>query len=129
MLKGTRLYSILFNKCPRCHKGQFFKNNNPYDLTEFSEMHEHCEHCDESFIRETGYYYGAMYVSYGLNIALGVAMFLLMVLILEIDVVVYLFSFLGATLLFFPWVFRTARLVWINLFVGYKPEATKEAKH
>lgn len=125
MLKGTRLYSILFNKCPRCHNADFFKNNNPYILTELTHMHHQCENCGENFDRETGFYYGAMYISYGLNIALGVGIFLLMVLLLEIDVVIYLFSFLGATLLFFPWVFRTARLVWINLFVGYKSTKKK----
>lgn len=25
MLKGTKLYSILFNKCPRCQEGDFFE--------------------------------------------------------------------------------------------------------
>lgn len=126
MLEGTRLYSILFNKCPRCHKGQFFKTNNPYNLTSFSEMNEHCPHCDESFVRETGFYYGAMYISYGLNIGLGIGMFLLMVVLLDMDVVTYLFTFLSVTLVLFPWIFRKSRLVWINLFVGHKPDTAKK---
>ena len=129
MLKGTRLYSILLNKCPRCQQENFFKTSNPYDLTSFTEMNEHCPHCNESFVRETGFYYGAMYISYGLNIALGVAMFLLMVLILDIDSIIYLFTFLGVSLILFPWTFRKARLVWINLFVGYKEDAANKIKN
>lgn len=126
MLKETRLYSIFYNKCPRCHKGDFFKKSNPYNLTEFSDMHEHCSECDESFVRETGYYYGAMYVSYGLDIGLGIGMFLVMVVLLDLDVLTFLFSYIGAVLLFFPWIFRTSRLIWINLFVKYKPDYKKK---
>lgn|SRR5574343_1766633 len=123
MLKHTRLYSILFNKCPRCHNSNFFKSNNPYKLKGFSEMNNKCEHCGENFQRETGYYYGAMYVSYALNVALGVGLFLLLVVLFDVDVLYFLFTFIAMELLLFPWVFRTSRLIWINLFVGYRKAA------
>lgn len=122
MLKGTKLYSIFFNKCPRCHKGNFFKFNNSYKLPGFSKMNSKCEHCKENFEKEVGYYYGAMFISYGLNIALGVGLFLLMVLLLNINTLTYLFTFLGAVIILFPWVFRTSRLVWINIFVKYNKQ-------
>lgn len=121
MLKNTKLYSILYNKCPKCHTGDFFIYKNPFNLSKFDKMNDHCPHCNEPFHREVGFYYGAMYVSYGLNIALGVGMFLLMVLLLKLDVMIYLFSFLGAVLLLFPWMMRKSRLVWINLFVKFDP--------
>lgn len=128
MFKNTRLYSIIFNKCPRCHKGQFFKTNNPYDFRKFSDMNKQCDHCHESFTRETGFYYGAMYISYGLNIGLGLTLFLLMVVLSGIDTTVFLFTFLGISLLLFPWTFRKARLVWINLFVRYKKDTDKQLR-
>ena len=78
-------------------------------------MHEKCPHCGELFNREVGFYYGAMYVSYGLNIGLGIGLFLLMVLGLKLDVLVYLFTFFGVVLISFPWIMRTSRLIWINL--------------
>lgn len=86
-------------------------------------MNNKCEHCGENFQRETGYYYGAMYVSYALNVALGVGLFLLLVVLFDVDVLYFLFTFIAMELLLFPWVFRTSRLIWINLFVGYRKAA------
>lgn len=88
-------------------------------------MHDKCPHCKELFHREVGFYYGAMYVSYGLNIALGVGLFLLMVLLLKLDVLVYLFTFLGFVVVLFPWTMRKSRLVWINLFTKFDPSKQK----
>ena len=124
MFKEARLYSILNNKCPRCHEGDFFINNNPYNLKTVDKMHVHCPKCGEQYERETGFYFGAMYVSYGLNIALGVALFVLTVLILDMSAITFLFIFLGSVLLLFPWIFRKSRLIWINLFVHYKKPLT-----
>jgi uncharacterized protein (DUF983 family) len=123
MFKDTKLYSIVNNKCPRCHEGPFFINNNPYKLKDMAKMHLHCPNCGEEYERETGFYFGAMYVSYGLNIAIGVGLFILMVLILDTTAIEFLFVFLGVVLALFPWIFRKSRLIWINLFVKYrKPE-------
>ena len=119
MLKDTRLYSILYNKCPKCHKGDFFVYNNPFNLKHFTKMHDQCPHCHELFNKEVGFYYGAMYVSYGLNIALGVGLFLLLVLILKFELLTYLFTFFGVVLVLFPWIMRISRLIYINMFVKF----------
>lgn len=122
MFNQTRLYSIFFNKCPRCHKGQFFKSNHSYQLKQFDKMNEACSHCGENFNRETGFYFGAMYVSYGLAVIIGIAMFLMMVVLFKMDVLTFLIAYSIATLVLSPWIFRKSRLTWINLFVGYKKE-------
>lgn len=118
MFKNTKLYSILNNKCPKCHQGDFFVYKNPF-RKDFAKMHDNCSHCGELFNMEVGFYYGAMYVSYGLNIALGVGMFLLLVLLLKLDVLIYLFSFFGVVVVLFPWIMRISRLIYINLFVKF----------
>jgi hypothetical protein len=82
-------------------------------------MNPHCTVCQEDFEKESGYYLGAMYVSYGLNIALGIGLFLLTVVVLELDTLTYLFIFLGAVLALFPVIFWLSRLIWINLFVKF----------
>jgi len=82
-------------------------------------MHEKCSHCGEIFNKEVGFYYGAMYVSYGVNIALGVGLFILMVLLFNTGLLTYLFSFLGLVIILFPWVMRVSRLIYINIFVKY----------
>ncbi len=120
MLKDTKLYSILFNKCPHCHKGNFFKSKHPYDFSHFGKMNSECSICKEGFERESGYYLGAMYVSYGLNIGLGMSLFLMTVMVFNLDILYFLFIFLGTVLVLFPLNFWLSRLIWINMFVKYE---------
>ena len=119
MLKDTKLFSILNNKCPKCHQGDFFIDSHAYHLKTFITMHDKCAHCGELFNKEVGFYYGAMYVSYGLNIAYGVGLFALIVLLLKLSVLVFLFSFLGLVVVLFPLTMRISRLMYINIFVSY----------
>ena len=127
MLKDTKLYSIFNNKCPKCHQGDFFVFKNPY-TTDFIKMHNKCLHCGELFNKEVGFYYGAMYVSYGVNIVLGVGLFFLMILLLNTTLLAYLFSFLGLVIVLFPWVMRISRLIYINIFVKYDPSFYDDKK-
>jgi hypothetical protein len=39
-------------------------------------MKENCSHCGLRYQIEPSFFYGAMYVSYGLNVALGIAAFI-----------------------------------------------------
>jgi uncharacterized protein (DUF983 family) len=118
MLEGTKLYSILFNKCPKCQQGDVFINKSPYKKG-FINMHAKCAHCGEAFEKEVGFYYGAMYVSYGVNIAYGVGLFLLAVLLFKIDLIMYLLLFFGLVVVLFPWTIRISRLIYLNLFVKF----------
>lgn len=118
--KQTPLYSILNNKCPRCHKGNFFEGNNPYKLRKFDKMYKNCPVCNEDFERETGFYYGAMYASYGLTVAFGIALFLLMCVLFYFDSMTYLITFAILQVLLMPIFYRISRLLWINVFVKYK---------
>ena len=126
MLKGTKLYSVLFNKCPHCHEGDFFITKNPYDLKNFEKIHAQCPNCKKSFMKEVGFYYGSMYASYGLTIALGLTLFLVMCVVFELPELVFLISFCIIALLLWTWIFRTARLLWINLFVRYELKQKNE---
>lgn len=118
--KQSALYSVLNNKCPRCHEGNFFETNNPYQLKKFDKMPHNCPVCNEDYERETGFYYGAMYVSYGLTVTFGVGVFLLVSVILGFDVVTFLITFGVLQVLLMPVFYRLSRLVWINFFVRYK---------
>ena len=71
----TKLYSVLAAKCPKCHKGDFFETSNPYNLKKFDKMHKKCPECGQDFELETGFYYGAMYVSYGLTVMFGLIVY------------------------------------------------------
>jgi len=118
--KETKLYSILNNKCPRCHKGNYFETNNFYDLRKFSKMNLRCPVCNEDFVREPGYYFGATYVSYGLTVAFGIGLYLLLGVVFNFDTVPYLIALTLLLVLLLPVFYRLARITWINLFVAYK---------
>jgi uncharacterized protein (DUF983 family) len=113
-----KLYSVFKNKCPKCNEGDFFVTKGAYNF-DFIKMNSKCSHCGELFNKEVGFYYGAMYISYGVNIAIGMALFLLMVLILKFELLTFLFSFAGLVVILFPWVMRISRLIYINIFVKF----------
>ena len=117
---GSAAYSIVNNKCPRCHKGNFFVNNNPYILKRFDAMNKNCPVCNEDFERETGYYYGAMFVSYGLTVSFGLTVFLIMCVVFNFEAMTFLIVFAILQVLLMPVFYRTSRLIWINIFVHYK---------
>jgi len=58
---------ILHQRCPRCRTGRIFR----YSIFRgFPKMHDRCPVCDLKFEREAGYFLGAMYISYGLGLAI-----------------------------------------------------------
>ena len=83
-------------------------------------MNSKCPVCNEDFKREPGYYFGATYVSYALTVGLGIALFLLLCVIFNVNVISYLVLFSLLLLALMPLIFRVSRLIWINLFVKYE---------
>ena len=125
MNKGSRLYSIVNNKCPKCHEGDFFVSGHAYDLGNFTKMHNQCQVCNESFEPEPGYYFGAMYVSYAINVAIMVSVWVGSEILFKDGVGIWwlvLFSIIIGLALT-PVTFRWARLMWINMFVKYDAAA------
>lgn len=116
----TKLYSILNNKCPHCHKGDFFKTSNPYNLNKFSRMNSRCSLCNEDFQREPGYYFGATYVSYGLTVGFGIVLFILLCVIFDVEAIPFLLIYSALLIILLPLFYRYARLIWINFFVNYE---------
>ncbi len=120
--KGSKLYSILKFKCPRCHEGRIFESSNPYNLRKIFKMEETCSHCGLRYEIEPAFFYGAMYVSYGYAVAIFVATYVIMNWVYDPgvwDMVIAL-----AVILFFgsPLLFRLARITWMNLFIKYRPD-------
>lgn len=88
-------------------------------------MHDKCQACGESFIRETGFYFGAMYASYGLTVAFGIGLFLLMVVLFDTGVLAFLITFSLGIIVLMPLLYRLSRLIWINLFVSPRKKQGK----
>jgi uncharacterized protein (DUF983 family) len=119
----SKVYSILYNKCPHCHKGNFFNTNNAYDLRYFGVMNNRCSHCNEDFIREPGYYFGASYVSYSLTVGMGIGLYLLLEGVFKLETVSFLIAFGSLLIALLPVFYRISRLIWINFFVHYSEKA------
>ena len=119
MKKGTKLYSIFRNRCPVCHEGKPFKKG-PYSHG-FAKMDETCETCGHKYEIEAGFFYGAMYVSYALTVAIMVAMIVATyVLIPNPGTGAYITAVILGVIAMIPVTFRGSRLIWMNFFTKYK---------
>ncbi len=64
----SRLISLIAEKCPKCEQGEVFNSKGNVFLMKLPKMNKKCSNCDHTFEIEPGYFYGAMFVSYGLVI-------------------------------------------------------------
>jgi len=123
--KGSKLNSILTGSCPRCQNESMYLDKNPLHFSKLLSMHEKCSHCDLTYQIEPSFFYGAMYVSYGLNVALSVAAFITSFVIFNSSIKTAFISIIIANIVLFPFVLRLARNIYINIFIKYKPEYNK----
>jgi len=123
--KGSKLNSILTGSCPRCQNESMYLDKNPLHFSKLLSMHEKCSHCDLKYQIEPSFFYGAMYVSYGLNVALSFAAFITSFVIFKSSVKVAFISIIIANIVLFPFVLRLARNIYINIFIKYRPEYNK----
>ena len=125
-LKGSKLYSIFTSTCPVCHKGDMYVENNPYKITEIMKMHDNCSHCGKKFKIEPSFFFGAMYVSYGVGVAIAVAAFIISFFFLNLDRNYTFLIIILSLVVLFPVIVRISRNIWINLFVDYDKDAANE---
>ena len=123
--KGSKLNSILTGSCPRCQNESMYLDKNPLHLSKMLKMNENCSHCGLKYQLEPSFFYGAMYVSYGLNVALSVLVFLLSYLFIHWDLKTTLIAILIANIILFPFVIRWSRNIYINFFVSFDEKYKK----
>jgi uncharacterized protein (DUF983 family) len=120
--KGSKLYSILTGSCPRCQKESMYVDNNLLHLSKILKMNDRCSHCGLKYQIEPSFFYGAMYVSYGLNVAIGIATFVIAFVLFKVSIGVAFVSIVAAIILMYPLVMRLSRSIYINIFVSYKKD-------
>ncbi len=118
----TKLYSIIKLKCPRCHRANLFLTSNPYNLKMFDKMPDKCPVCGEDFVRESGFYWGAMMVSHATTTLVAVIVHLIVYSFAGWEIAPNIISIISVILIIFPVVFRNSRAIWINIFVKYDAE-------
>lgn len=113
--------SILTCKCPKCRKGEMFEKGNTFHPLRFHRMHKSCIRCGQSFEPEPGFYFGAMFVSYAVNTAFFIIVWVLLSLLVEDYSLNTLLLLLGLTvIIFLPITYRLSRSIWIAIFVPFR---------
>ena len=122
--------SILTLRCPKCRKGALFKSGQISRPGSLFTMHSACPHCNQSFEPEPGFYFGAMFVSYGINTALFIASWITLSLVYPSYSLFLLLGLLvGIVLLSLPLSFRLSRSIWLAFFVRFDPTTTDTGNH
>src|SRR3546814_16604797 len=101
----SKAEAILLCRCPRCRKGNMFTHAAFHP--KFSKMNKNCPVCNLQFEIEPGFYWGAMYFSYALNVAEMVTIAILAGNILnDPGPWTYVGIMVAAIFLLMPWNFR-----------------------
>jgi uncharacterized protein (DUF983 family) len=115
--KTLSLMALLRGKCPRCRKGSIY----PSTLKGFlGWMNDECAVCGLRFLRETGYFLGAMYISYGLGV-LTILPVAVVLTVLEWPLWLVLTIALVQTVVLMPIFFRYSRIIWLHLDQAIDP--------
>ncbi len=121
--KGNKLYSILTGTCPKCQQESMYKESNMYNLGSIFDMYDRCSHCGTKYKMEPSFFYGAMYVSYGVGIAFAVAAFVISFLFLGASLITTFIAIVGTLVVFMPLIIRLSRNIWINFFIHFDAKA------
>jgi uncharacterized protein (DUF983 family) len=116
--KGSKAYSVLGFKCPRCNEGDLYPTPT-FSFKKPFEMNEKCPNCGQKYTLETGFYYGAMFLSYILTAFMLFGMFVFFKFGLGLRVIHSCAIATIVVTILFIWIFRVSRSLWLSFFVKY----------
>jgi uncharacterized protein (DUF983 family) len=127
-MKQRNIISSMFGvKCPSCREGDMFEGSSyAFKLTSF-DMPKHCSTCNADLEPEPGFYFGAMFISYGLTGWFSI--FFVMFFHWFLDLGLYTsFAILIAFLAFnFIWIYRVSRCIWAHIVIKKRKSAAQKA--
>ena len=108
--------NILKGTCPNCGIGAIFKTKGYIFLLRMPIMNKRCKTCNLKFEKETGFFFGAMFVSYALAVAEMIASLVLFWIMMDLSplsvfLIIVVIAFVTST-----FNFRLSRTIWIYLF-------------
>jgi len=103
-----------------------YKTKNPYVLSDVLKINDKCSKCNLTYRLEPSFFYGSMYVSYGVGIAFAMTTFLLSYLGFESSLMTAFIAIVVTMIVCGPIIMRLSRNIWINMFVGYDKEASNK---
>lgn len=127
--KMSFLRSAITLKCPSCHQESMFRNAQIYTWKDMGSVKEKCSSCGANLKPESGFYFGAAYVSWALTVTLWVAVLIGLKTLgalgwIEFSFLTHPVTFLTtgtiATIVLFPLLLRFSRSIWAHLFIKEK---------
>lgn len=118
-MSTSSVKALLQGKCPHCHQGSMFMFP-ATRILKFAIMNEKCPHCDIRLEPEPGFYQGAMYVGYGITVAMITIIGLILYFFGDPSEWVYIGVVMAITVLIAPWNYRYSRIIYLYLFGGIK---------
>ena len=100
--------------CPRCGRAPLFRG--------WFRMNVVCSACDLRFERAQGYWVGAIYVNYGVTVAIAVGGFFLLREWPGLETPAQLALWVPFVIAFPLWFFRYSRSLWLGLEYGLNPD-------
>lgn len=122
--KGRKSYSIFKLKCPRCHDGDLFETNT-FSFQKPFDMYDRCPTCQQNYMPEPGFYYGAMFISYIFMAWFCIGFVALFHWVLGWSTAASFALLIAFCAVFFVYIFRLARSIWININVKYDPNVSR----
>ena len=119
MATGT-FPALLKGKCPKCHIGKVFTHPF-YNINNYSQVHKNCPYCGVKFETEPGFFWGAMYFSYALNVGVSIVTgFTLFFLFDDPDLWIYISVIVPLILILTPPMMRFSRLLMMYAAAPYR---------
>jgi hypothetical protein len=117
--KGSKIYAMITGCCPKCHEESMYVDANPFNIMKIYAMHEKCSHCKLAYQIEPSFFFGAMFVSYGLGVLIGIITFLLSFFVFHANLKTSFIAIIVALILCNTLIMRLSRNIWINIFVHF----------
>lgn len=113
------LSSAIKLKCPRCGISELFENTGIIPKKGMFNMLTNCSNCNLKYEKEVGFFYGAMYISYMLNMSFFVATTVAYYVFFEdrIDWHIYIIIYITVTIFLTKWIYRMSRSLWLMIMV------------
>jgi len=111
-----KIAGIVKGTCPNCKKGAIFETKGNIFLLRMPKMNERCGVCNLKFEKETGFFFGAMFVSYALAVAEMVASLVIFWMFIDLAPLTVFMIIAGIAILTSTFNFRVSRAIWIYLF-------------
>lgn len=97
--------------------------HHPYRLRAMNRVNHHCKVCGQKFKLEPSFYYGSMYVSYAIGVAISVVVFILGMLLGLEGMIHYFVAITAVLIALMPYIGALAKSIWAHLFIRFDPKA------